>query len=110
MLNLLILTIGTYYTYLFEGNQLIVGYTWTTSVSIALATFIGILTYHILVLQLANVTGITQYLKRKCAALKVSIMVPSEAERSPTDFLPNRLINPADELSFHTQQLRMHHC
>ena len=33
-------------------------------------------------------------------------MVPSEAERSPTDSLPNRLINPTDELSFHTQQGR----
>ena len=42
-LNLLILTFVTYYIYLFEGNRLIVKNTWTASVSIAFATFIGIL-------------------------------------------------------------------
>ena len=67
-LNLIILTASTLYTMytscskrsqLVKGNTLAVGY---TSVSIALATFIGILGF-----QLGNVTGITQYLKRKCA-------------------------------------------
>ena len=46
-LNLIILTTVTYCVKLFRGNQLIFGYTWTISVSIAFATFIGILTYHI---------------------------------------------------------------
>ena len=48
-LNLTILTTVTYCVKLFTGNhdQLLVGYTWTISVSIAFATFIGILVYHI---------------------------------------------------------------
>ena len=91
-LNLIILTVVTYCVNLFKGNQLIVGYTWTISVSIAFATFIGILA-----IQLANVTGITQYLKRKCKALKVATMNQNEAEpRSPMDSLPDRLLNPDD--------------
>ena len=43
-LNLIILVGATYHIQLSKGNQLAVGY---TSVSIALATFIGILAYHI---------------------------------------------------------------
>ena len=78
------------------GNQLAVGY---TSVSIALATFIGIF-----MVQLANVTGITQYFKQNCTALKVAIMIRNKAElRSPTDSLPDRLIHPEEyEQPFHT--------
>ena len=44
MLNLTILASATYHVKVSNGNQLAVGY---TSVSIAFATFIGILTYHI---------------------------------------------------------------
>ena len=43
-LNLIVLAAATYYVKLSEGNQLAVGY---TSINIALATFIGILAYHI---------------------------------------------------------------
>ena len=43
-LNLNILSSATYYVSQSGGNQLAIGY---TSVSIALVTFIGILTYHI---------------------------------------------------------------
>ena len=43
-LNFIILVGATYYVKLSEGDQRAVGY---TSVSIALATFIGILAYHI---------------------------------------------------------------
>ena len=43
-MNLIILAGNTYHVSHSEGNQLAVGY---TSVSIALATFIGILAYHI---------------------------------------------------------------
>ena len=93
-LNLVTLTVVTYCVNLFGASQLIVGYTWTTSVSIALATFIGILIF-----QLANVTGIAQYLKRKCSAIKLAtkIQTKTEAEvESPTSTLPDRLINPSD--------------
>ena len=44
MLNLILLGVATYHIKLSGGNQLAVGY---TSVSIALASFIGILAYHI---------------------------------------------------------------
>ena len=44
-LNLIILAAATYHVRLTRGNQLAAG---NTSVSIAIATFIGILTYHIL--------------------------------------------------------------
>ena len=57
-LNMIILAAATYHVKLSGGNQLAVEY---TSVSIAFTMFIAIL-----VIQLANVTGITQYLKRKC--------------------------------------------
>ena len=90
VLNLIILTAITYCVNLFRGNQLILGYTWTISVSIAFATFIGILVF-----QLANVTG--KYLKRKYAALKVATINRNKAKaepRSPTDSLPDRLLNP----------------
>ena len=60
-LNLIILVGATSYVHHSGGNQLAVGY---TSVSVALVTFIGIFVF-----QLANVTGITQYLKRKCTAI-----------------------------------------
>ena len=73
------------------GNQLIAAYVWTTSVSIAFATFIGILTF-----QLAKVTGIVRYLK-KCAALRKCIIRDGEREmESDTDSLPDRLINPGE--------------
>ena len=96
-LNLIILAAATFNS---GGNQLAVGY---TSVSIALTTFIGILTFH-----LANMTGITQYLKRKCTTLKVAIRNLQKAEAepsSPTGSLPDRLNNPEEyELSCHTPQ------
>jgi len=44
VLNLIVLSVATYHVQLSGGDQLAVGY---TSVSIALATFIGILAYHI---------------------------------------------------------------
>ena len=50
-LNLIISSAVNYCVNLLGGNQLIVAYVWTTSVSIAFATFIGILTF-----QLAKVT------------------------------------------------------
>ena len=101
-LNLIILVGATSYVDDHsQGNQLAVGY---TSASIALATFIGILVF-----QLANVTGITQHLKRKCTALKLAIRNQSaaEAEVEPldNDLLPDRLINPEEyEPPFHTPQ------
>ena len=97
-LNLIVLAASTLYTLYIshsggpqfvESNQLVVGY---TSVSIALATFIGIF-----MVQLANVTGITQYLKRNCTALRLAVMTRNEVElKSPTDSLPDRLINPEE--------------
>ena len=75
-----------------------VGY---TSVSIAFATFF------VLVFQLANVTGITQFLKRKCAALVIRNGDQAAAETEPQgdDSLPDRLINPGEyEPPFHTPQ------
>ena len=99
-LNLIILAAATFFVNNSGGSQLAVGY---TSVSIALATFFGILAF-----QLANMTGITQYLKRKCTTLKVAIrnLQKAEAEpRSPTGSLPDQLNNPEEyELSCHTPQ------
>ena len=96
-LNLIILAAATYHVKLSGGNQLAVGY---TSVSIAFATFIAIL-----VIQLGNVTGTTQYLKRKCKALKA--VIRNQEPKSPTDSLPDRLINAEEyELPFHTPQER----
>ena len=94
VLNLIILAASTMYTNHVshaEGSQLAVGY---TSVSIALATFIGIL-----VLQLSNVTGVTQCLKRKCTVLKGCIIPIRDGEieiDSDTDSLPDRLVNPGE--------------
>ena len=69
------------------GNQLAVRY---TSVSITLATFIGILVF-----QLANVTGTARYLKREWTALNVSTIIQNKTKpESPTGSLPDRLINP----------------
>ena len=97
VLNLINLTTVTYCVKLFRGNQLIVEYAWITSVSVAFATFIVILVF-----QLANVTGITRCLKRKCPALKLSIR-NQEMEPSDIDSLPDRLINPGEyEPPFHT--------
>ena len=92
-LNLIILTAVTYsVNVLVGGRHFIVQYSWTASVSIAFATFIGIFAF-----QLANVTGITQYLKRKCKALKVAIKNQAQAEpQSFTSSLPDRLINPEE--------------
>ena len=84
-LNLIILATSTMYINHSEGDQLAVVY---TSVSIAFATFVGVLTF-----QLAKVTGIVQYLK-KCAALKKCI-IRREME-SDTESLPDRLINVLD--------------
>ena len=99
-LNLITLVGATSYVNHSHGNQLAVGY---TSVSIAFATFVCILAF-----RLANVTGITQYLNRKCPVLKNAIQNPQEAEpelRSPTDSLPDRLINPEEyQQPFHTPQ------
>ena len=54
-------------------------------------------------------TGATQYLKRKCTALKLAIrnQADAEAEVEPldNDLLLDRLINPEEyEPPFHTQQ------
>ena len=91
-LNMIILAASTLYTYHVshsEENQLAVGY---TSVSIAFATFIGILIF-----QLASVTGITQYHKRKCAALKMCKLPIREGEKRltliMTPSLPDQLVN-----------------
>ena len=99
VLNLIILVGATYYVKLSGGNQLAVG---CTSVSIAFATFIGILVF-----QLANVTGLTQYLKRKSAAVVVrnGDQAAANVEPQDNDSLPDRLINPREyEPPFHTQQ------
>ena len=59
LIHYLIVMVGsTVYVNYFGGNQLAVGY---TSVTIALVMFIGILD----VFQLADVTGITQCLRKK---------------------------------------------
>ena len=95
-LNLIVLAGATFYVNLHSHrNQLTVGY---TSVSIALATFIGIF-----VVQLANVTGIIRYLKRKCTALAIRNQADAEVEPLDHDHLPDRLINPEEyEPPFHT--------
>ena len=96
-LNLIILAAATSYINHSKQNQLVVGY---TSVSIAFATFLGIFVF-----QQANVTGITQSLKRKCKDWKVAFQNPESELRSPTDSLPDRLINPEEyEQPSHTPQ------
>ena len=90
-LNLIILATSTMYTYHLNYSQevqLAVGY---TSVFIALATFTGILA-----VQLANVTGIAQYLKRKCVAIRRLHHVEVKVESSDIDTLPDRLVNPGE--------------
>ena len=93
-LNLIILAASTMYTNqvsLSEESQVAVGY---TSISIALATFIGIL-----VLQLSNVTGLARYLNSKCTSLKGCITPIKDGEveiDSDIDSLPDRLINPGE--------------
>ena len=99
VLNLIILVGATFYVKLAGGNQLAVGY---TSVSIAFATFIGILAF-----QLANVTCIGQYLKNKCPAVAIRNVHQAETEVEPqdNDSLPDRLLNPGQyEPPFHTPQ------
>ena len=96
-LNLIVLAATTmiYHVSCSGGNQLAVGY---TSVSLTFATFIGILAF-----QLANVTGIAQYITRKFTAFKVSKMIQNA--ESPTGSLPDRLVNPIEyEPPFHTRQ------
>ena len=89
-LNLIILVGATYHVNHSGGNQLVVGF---TSVSIALATFFGILVF-----QLASVTGFTRYLKTiKCIALNVAIQNIHQAdaeEQCLSGSLPDRLVNP----------------
>jgi len=93
-LNLIILVGFTMYINHSGGNQLAVGY---TSVTMAFVAFIGIL-----VLQLADMTGITQCLKRNCTDLKRHIIANRHIDQanaevdseSDTDSLPDRLINP----------------
>ena len=77
VLNLIILVAATYYVKLAEGSQLVVGY---ISVSVALATFIGIL-----IVQLANVTGITH---KMCATLA------TRNAHQNGEVEPDRLANP----------------
>ena len=86
-LNLIILTATTYYVKHSGGNQCAVGY---TSVSIAVATFIGILVF-----QLASITCIAQYFKRNRAAVAFRNAHQAEAELEPPDIgsQPDRLIN-----------------
>ena len=93
-LNLIILVGSTYHVNHSGGNQLAVGY---TSATIALVTFIGILAF-----QLADVTSLTQCLKRKYTCLKRHRMADRSTGKieaavepeSDTDSLPDRLINP----------------
>ena len=90
-LNLIILAAATTYIYHLnysQEDQLAVGY---ASVSIALATFIGVL-----VVQLANVIGVSQYLKRKCVGIRRVHQVETKVESSDIDTLPDRLVNPSE--------------
>ena len=95
-LNLIILVGATFFVKLSQGNQLPVGY---ISVSIALATFMGILVF-----QLASVMGIIHDLKRKCTAMTEAIRNEAETDMtSLTGSLPDRLINPEEyEPPFYT--------
>ena len=89
-LNLIILAASTMYTHhVSHSKDQLVG---SISVSIALATFVGILTF-----QLLRVTGIAPYLKRKCTAVATRNVLTAGAEMmSPTDALPDRLVNPSE--------------
>ena len=89
VLNLITLAAATFFVKLSQGNQLALGY---TSISIALATFMGILVF-----QLASVMGIIHYLKRKCIALTKAIRNQAQTDvTSPGSPVPDRLINPED--------------
>ena len=94
-LNLIILVGATSYVS-HSRDQLAVGY---TCISIAFVTFIGILVF-----QLANVTGIVQYLRIKCAAVPIRHQAEAEVEPLDDDLLPDRLINPEAYEPFHTLQ------
>ena len=98
-LNLIILVGATFYVNR-SRDQLLVGY---TSISIAFVTFIGIVVF-----QLSNVTGIAQYLKRKCIVVSNRNQVEAgEEEPFDVDSLPDRLINPQHyEPPFHTSKGR----
>ena len=92
--NLIILTAVTYCVNFLGASQLIIEYTWTTSVSIALAMFIGILIF-----QLVSVAGIVEYVKRKRTAIKLASKVQNKTKKvveSPTSSLPDRLINASE--------------
>ena len=80
-LNLIILAAATYNVKFSQGNQLAVGY---TSVSIAFTTFIGIFVVHI-----ANMTGITQYLKRKCTAAAIRNQAELDEDSQDDGSLPD---------------------
>ena len=98
-LNLIILAATTYYVKHSKGNQCAVGY---TSVSIAVATFIGILVF-----QLASISPIAQYFERKCAAVASRNTHQAEAELEPPDIgsQPDRPINQEEyEPPFYTSQ------
>ena len=84
-LNLTILGVTTYHIIISGGNQLAVGYA-----SIALVTFIRIFVY-----QLGNVTGITQYTRRKNSKQK-SMSSRSKVEPPGIGSLPDCLINPGE--------------
>ena len=85
VLNLIILVGATFYV---KPAHLAVGY---ASVSIAFATFVGIIIFHI-----TNVTGITRYLKRKCVAVANINEHQDEVEPVDNDTLPDRLLNPGE--------------
>ena len=98
-LNLIILVGATYHVKYSQRNEFAVGYTF---VSIALATFMGILVF-----QLASVMGIIHYLKRKCTAMTKAIRSLAETDVTslPGSPVPDRLINPEDyEPPFSTPQ------
>ena len=98
-LNLIILAASAMYSHhMSHSKDQLVG---DISVSIAFATFIGILAF-----QLLNVTGIVQYLKQKCTAVAIRNILQAGAEmKSPTGSLPDRLVNPGEyEPPFHTSQ------
>ena len=90
VLNLIILVGATYHVTLSEGTQLTVAY---TSVSIAFAIFVAILAF-----QLVKMTGMTQYLQRKCTAIAVRYVHQAEDELEPlnADNMPDRLVNPGE--------------
>ena len=95
VLNLIILVGATFYVKRAGGNQLAVGY---TSISIAVATVIAILAFH-----LVNVTGTIQCLRKKCTAVTIRNGHQAKTEVKPVDdALPDRLINPGEyEPLFH---------